>query len=441
MKHSSRLPIFAFLFVFLSELLLAAQPIAVTHYSKAEITNKHCAPMRRPNESVYVKQVDTSDSNKAMPATYEDKFAVKVEDGFSISLHQAYIKDFPEWNILGRKTGDIAIVATVRERTNGTDFDFTSQAATNGRVVFFQENVEAGTTLNLSNVPVYGPAKYTGFPMMITLHVIEIDEKGSKGAKGIIGKLAELSKSVPSMNAKALGVLDTLGSFLLSQNKNDVLARYDMELEPFVDLKEGLLTPTLEYGNYLFVVGDGPLWMSWNGIYFNQKNSRIYKDNTCNTGYDDKTWLTFQINGASPTKVASFPATSTLNTLLEKLGRDAQEDIQSVSNLATSLRNSYQQEWDFAHALQVVKEAVKTYAANGVRSNQLNNELGTIVNDLDSSIGKIRTGVTGSKFTANQCNRLITELRGLLAANSSDRVLISFEGFDSAKVKTLLSIP
>lgn len=431
--------------VALVDMAMAGTPVSVAHYAKAAVSESHCSPMRRPNESVYMVQVNDQNDSKpnlgtapSKPAKYDSSFAVNLEDGFIVSLHQAYIKNFPEWHVFGKKTGDIAIVATVRERTSGTDFDFTTNAATNGRVVFYQENVEVETTLNLSNVPVYGPAKYTGYPLMITLHVIEIDEKGSKRAGGIIGKLAELSKVVPHGNAKALSMLDSLGSLLLSQNKNDVIARYDMELLPSHYLKEGLLSPTLEYGHYLFVAGNGPEWHNWTNIYLNQKNSRVYSGPSCDDGYKDKTWLTFQINGASPTQVTSFPATSTLNTLLEALGRNAQSDIQRAQTLVDELKGYHSQQQNFEHGIKIVKKLTLINRTDW--SNELQAELRGIIDKIAASIATIRlgTGAGSSAYNINQCKRLVDEMSKLVRDPNS--VLVSFESFDVGRLKALLGI-
>lgn len=419
-----------------------AAPISVMDIVKVKASNEKCVDLVRRYDSVdaldkegkeiysLFKQSQTKES-PTEPSAYPKRnkdFIVKATDKFTISLQQGLVNDFQEFrlsNLAGRKKGDIAIVVNVQERRPGVDYNFKPGSEQEGRVVFFQKNVEAGAPLNLANLPVYGPATYDGYPLMISLYVIEIDAGDNKEISGIVDSLANLSKTVSPVNTAAISVLNTLGGTLLKLNKNDLIAEYRAELAPGAGEHPAIRNLVLEYGNYAFTtMKNAKVWHEWDRLYYNQSNARLYiKDennnsNHCGAPYKEESWLTFQVNKSETT--SDLPTTNTLSALISQL------EIDSTSTAK----------------LQEITDTIVANKKNGIAFEKYKTLLSHIQEKEESfdfrsdpDIKKYLTSMItsvfgdGSKFTTLQKERIIDDLRViskvpyLSKADSADEII------------------
>lgn len=330
-----------------------ASPISVTDFVKAKVSGDECVGFVRRNDSVSFNSTPPNIKTKSekeneiesalfrggdYPFNRDTNFIVRKGDIFTLSLQQALIYRFSDPSLLSKKTGEIAIVANVQERKSGLDYNFKAGSEQEGRVVFFQKNVQAGTPLNLANLPVYGPARYEGNPLMVNLYVVEIDAGENKVFSGIVDSLANLSRTIVPVNTAAMSVLNSLGNTLLKFNKNDIIAEYRVEFMPATNEHDAIKNVVLEYGNYAFSAKQDKLteWHNWSGRYYNQKNSRLFSDKKCtDLPLKEETWMTFQVNKTD--QEATLPRDNTLALLIASLEQEGENDAGKIMQLSNKI--------------------------------------------------------------------------------------------------------
>ncbi|MBI9079326.1 MAG: hypothetical protein JEY79_06250 [Pseudodesulfovibrio sp.] len=172
---------------------------------------------------------------------------------FSISLSTGFIGKFMEYG----STGEIAIVARISERASGSlGLRYGEGAADSGRLIYFSNDVEKEQPYNFSYIPVYGPLIYNGRPMDIQLYVFEIDNV--EQFKPMLQTLTVAGQKAYPPASPVLGLLNTLGSTLLTAAKNDKMMEYSLCLWPsspvgnLPGFQRGEF-PALEAGHYVFM--------------------------------------------------------------------------------------------------------------------------------------------------------------------------------------------
>jgi len=91
-------------------------------------------------------------------------------------------------------------------------------------------DVEEGQFLNLTNMPIYGPITYNGYPIGIVISVIEIDANSAQ-ISALLGTLASAGAMAYPPAAPVLPLLDSLGQSLLSSGTDDIEFRFTFALD------------------------------------------------------------------------------------------------------------------------------------------------------------------------------------------------------------------
>ncbi|WP_419784845.1 hypothetical protein [Pseudodesulfovibrio sp.] len=172
---------------------------------------------------------------------------------FSINMSTAFIGKFQEYG-----DGEIAIVARISERAKGSaGLDWNSNAADSGRLIYYSGDVKRQQPNNFSYIPVYGPIKYGGRPVDIQLYIFEIDN--AKQFKPLLQQLTKAGQQLYPPASPVLGVLNTLGSTLLTAARNDKMFEFSLCLWPQAPIGDSDLAgfeagkyPVLEAGHYVF---------------------------------------------------------------------------------------------------------------------------------------------------------------------------------------------
>ncbi|QLF94501.1 hypothetical protein HW090_15380 [Pseudomonas sp. ABC1] len=219
---------------------------------------------------------------KATGSTFES------QDFISISLKSAYIHWFSSsWferaeNNLASITdprsyprGQIAIVANVYEGKNTAT---NVNAGTNGRLIYYSDDVYAGQMLNFSFNPIYGPIRWNGNPLTIELTVIELDQEENKRFKGMLQTVASLGSELPVTGAsRLLNSLNRIGDALIGSNADDVIGRYQATFVPSDGTKNYAL-PVLMEGDLVFSRhADRSTPINWENYQYNEKEGRLKK--------------------------------------------------------------------------------------------------------------------------------------------------------------------
>lgn len=188
------------------------------------------------------------------PDTRRKLNIIKPDDFFSVSLINAYVQGFTEISLLdrtqkfrdtsnpapegwtGRRSsritrGEIALLVNAGEITP-TSTTVSPSFRSQGRVVYYNDDVrKSGQLLNILNIPVYGPTKYTGSNFFFSLTLMELDNEENAKIKTLLQPLAAIGSAVLPTHQTTISVLNTLGGALLRDNTDDVEAHFQMRFD------------------------------------------------------------------------------------------------------------------------------------------------------------------------------------------------------------------
>jgi len=181
---------------------------------------------------------------------------IKKGDAFSVRLMSAYICDFHEFGIFdgmfgvsnqhstkcpggdgnqGSTTrGEIAIVTNIGERAGSTGLSYDPASTKKvGRLIYYNTDIrETGQLINAQNLPVFGPETYKGGPFFMDWTILELDNQENSNARELLGAMAGIGGTAFPSASPILGVLNSLGSTLLTGENDDVEMKYQMEFDP-----------------------------------------------------------------------------------------------------------------------------------------------------------------------------------------------------------------
>lgn len=230
----------------------------------------------------------------------DDHAHIEKQDSISIRLREGFLRNCNERlpsPLRGfHKNCEIAILFKAFELTGGQDFNFKPGAEKDARLVYFSNDVQPNQFFNLHNMPVYGPLDYTGRPIGIDIWILEIDAE-DKQAVAILRTLASIGAKAYAPSAPILGVLDQLGSALLSSGTDDVEFRFSMVLDPRGG-NGGTLYSAAEAGDYIFIrQDDRSKPTDWHELQMDHNTGRVWKMKKDGKPelYQDNTYLTVQI--------------------------------------------------------------------------------------------------------------------------------------------------
>lgn len=179
-----------------------------------------------------------------------------VGDYVSISLKSGYITQFPEsslkrglnWVARSPVRGEVAILVDVTN--NGLSGRETMKS---GRVVFYSDDVYEGQMLNISFIPVYGPVKYEGQPLGLSVRVLELDNADNAQIKGVLDAIASVGAASTTAGSPLLtNSMKDIGDALVKSNADDTFGAFDaMFLGAGKDF--GSTAPELKIGDYVLI--------------------------------------------------------------------------------------------------------------------------------------------------------------------------------------------
>jgi len=373
----------------------------------------------------------------------------QIKKGKTISVHlmQGFIKDGLERRtasefLRGRAANaEIVVIANVCEQGKlGCSQKFGPTHDKKGRVVFFSNGVKAKQYMNFSYLPVYGPIKYEGGPLILQLTIIERDDLSNQEI-AMLSSLSDEGKKLYPPASKTLSLLDTLGKSLLAQSSDDVIFRHSMTLTPGTG-DHGYQNPIIATGNYAFIRKDtvqGPQEKEiWHEIKFDHLSGRLVKrckENETGTplvndegeitdtndpcaialatgekfkDYRDNTYLTFQIQ--SGFSEASLDDLQTFEELVTDLSnakdKDASEVIKAAKKLGAELASNAK-----ARELhRLLAEVKKSQFQPGYAQKELfSRNVSNFTTRYSSILGEYNKKCIDAKTVSEKCNELISK--------------------------------
>jgi hypothetical protein len=236
---------------------------------------------------------------------------IRPGEALLITLKTAYIKDFTEYlnnplRPIDSANGEIAIVANVFEDDGATALDFGPAGMQAARVVFFSDDVDKGQFLNFHALPLYGPATYTGFPVVIDLYAVELDRPGPQ-LRQMLENLAKIGSVAYPPGTPIAGALAQLAGTLISDDQDDKAYHFTLVQRPLGGV-ESIPYAVLEAGHLVFVRGrQRAVGIDWSEINLNQKAGVLVRsgDHACMAEnppadclYRDNTYFVVEVNTA-----------------------------------------------------------------------------------------------------------------------------------------------
>ena len=234
--------------------------------------------------------------------------------------------------------GEIAIIANVGESSASKSL-VTNRAdeKTKGRVVYYNDDVrESGQLINALNLPIYGPKKYEGKNVFFELSMLELDNDENAQMKSLLQSLAGIGGKAYPPSAPILGVLNSLGSALLSGNSDDVEMRFQMrfDVKP-PDTGSYVYRLPLAEGYYAFVREENRDNLpEWHNFAVNEKDGVLCRAKSApepgatgsagcidgpNSVYRERTWFLVRIARETDEAALDIEHGELLGRFLERL--------------------------------------------------------------------------------------------------------------------------
>ncbi len=159
---------------------------------------------------------------------------------------------------------------------NGGGFGYKPEDRRNAKVIFFSDDVEEGQFLNIDNLPIIGPVKYTGTGFGLQLYVLEIDAE-DKQQKALLSSLAGLGTAAAGATGPASSILNTLTTALLDNGNGD-----DRIFEYSVGFDTGYVGANVDYvpfeeNLYALVVDHArQRGVPWERMALNSETAELY---------------------------------------------------------------------------------------------------------------------------------------------------------------------
>ncbi|MFN0131343.1 MAG: hypothetical protein ACKVW3_02230 [Phycisphaerales bacterium] len=415
--------------------------------SKNEGSTDHRLLTRRPDPNCAAvpgcgEAMETASKFIDAPA---DGNAINKGLSITITLDTAFIASFQEMArpfLLGdpEARGEIAIVVNVKE-LDGAGIDYSPTATESGRVVYYNEDVrlrervpatsggksssDPGQFLNFGGgLPVYGPVTWKGSPLLLEIHIIELDEEEASRTRELMQTLAGLGAKAYPPASPALAVLDSLGSALLKGPQNDTELSYHVVLQPYTG-RDNRTHSYLCAGDLVVVkrdhiraglVGNGPGLgaIPWDELTFDRstKRLRIMKDRVI-ADYRNHTYMVLNIRTGEDAR-ANDAATEmfTLAKLQASINRGREATIQARAD-------------DLREALTRV-ESISTYqrdiaAIRGIDSSAA--EVSGIETLLRPAIERLLDDLSATPdkqvYTDEQRQNLVSQLQAALRRSTA----------------------
>lgn len=222
------------------------------------------------------------------------QFAVNKDDIYAATLKRIKLGSDADKDISfsDRVAGHIQLAAVAKgfemsaSATTANGFDFSPSSAESGRVVYYSDDVKPGQSLNFGQLVMFGPSKYQGNPVGVSLFVFKIANGGNNKMSPLLSSLATLGKSVA--NPDVIGVLETLGTQLL-QGQDERVFRYDTMLLAKNSEAPSMNTANLVYGDYVLIrQEDRSKPIDWGQYRYDPTTAKLYEASSCIAAPENK---------------------------------------------------------------------------------------------------------------------------------------------------------
>lgn len=251
-----------------------------------------------------------SDNNQAcreITAAYDDSVApeatVRANDIVNVALKHVVIgRDLHvPFQVPDLLSGRIqaAIVANAFEMCPDSNcnggYDFRPDADKEGRVVYFSNDITKDQRiLSFGALPMFGPFKYAGHPVGISLHVVKLANDQSANMGPLLTSLATLGQQ-GGLSTEANGMLASLGANLL-KGFDVRLLRYDSQLVRGDIDDRSLGLPKFRYGDYIVVrQEERSNDIDISRYHYRPGTAKLYTDELCVTEADNLTYGVIQV--------------------------------------------------------------------------------------------------------------------------------------------------
>lgn len=182
-----------------------------------------------------------------------NNYQIRRGDPVSIIINKVFLANNGEK--LAGDTGEIAVVVSVDDG-EGTE--------PKNVLVAYEEGIKDSIFLPISDLLAYHTEAYADQPIKINVTVFELDQRENDNYRKLLGTAAEIGSTAMPAYTPAISVAAKIGDFLISQNKDDVIAKFCFQLyahesEPMKRVTQRTGVPMIAYGHYLILNVDQKL--------------------------------------------------------------------------------------------------------------------------------------------------------------------------------------
>ncbi len=172
---------------------------------------------------------------------------VTNEDIVTVTLKTVFIKYFKEMGGKNRK-GEIALVMSFEAGETSRD----------SILIYSSEGQTLGSYLDLDDMPIIGPIKFSGDDIMVRLVMIEMDQIENETQKQFIRALANTATTFAPEIGSVLSIATPIAEFIINQNADDVILDHRFSLQR-VSKGNHAYRNALLFGKYFILIQEDRL--------------------------------------------------------------------------------------------------------------------------------------------------------------------------------------
>ena len=176
-----------------------------------------------------------------------NKYEIRNGDPVNVIVNKVYLADNSE--LLPLDTGEIAVVVSIDDGKGSKQKDV---------LVSYEEGILDRVFLPIGDLLAYHSDSYEDQPIKVTVTVFEFDRMENENYKKLLGTAATLGAAAMPAYAPAISLASQIGSFLIEQNKDDIIAKFTFQVYPWEPgehprVTQSIGVPRIRYGQYIVI--------------------------------------------------------------------------------------------------------------------------------------------------------------------------------------------
>jgi hypothetical protein len=219
-----------------------------------------------------------------------NKYEIRNGEPVNIIVNKVYLADNSE--LLPLDTGEMAVVVSIDDGKDSKPKDV---------LVSYEEGILDRVFLPISDLLAYHSDSYEDQPIKVTVTVFEFDRMENENYKKVLGTAATLGAAAMPAYAPAISLASQIGSFLIDQNKDDIIAKFTFQVYPWEPgepprITQSIGVPRIRYGQYIVINNCASQYVFRNPC---ESQPLLNRDNSIHVDFDLTAYETTKGTGLS----------------------------------------------------------------------------------------------------------------------------------------------